>query len=820
MSNPRRNSYPGTCARCHTAVEPQQGFIQKENGKWTTYCNSTACLPSSIRNAVSAVNARPHHTITNDGKIYTPYNPDTLPLLRSIPGARWSKEDGCWTFSLEVKDRRRVLEIAAKLNLTVAPGLEDFSYGAEVDALLNRARAKGAYHFQLDGVAHLASRKRSLLGDDMGTGKTVQTLLALPDNAAVICVVPACVKYNWQNECNRWRPDITPIITPIICDGKTFRAPQPGEMVIINPEGLPAWLGDVADAEINITVKGETKTVYYPHKSLDNYREQATKHGVKINSVKKIKYGKPYASPNNVKALERCILVADEAHMYKNVKAMRTKKLTCLATFCAQTVTLTGTPLLTRPLDLWGVLSAFGMAWEVFGSWQTFLRLFEGTKSHWGGYTFGDPSPEVAERLRRVMLRRTKAEVWTDMPQKVYQRVEVNGIKTNLAKALDAVYAEWSTNTVLTKLREKCHDAISADDWYICLALAGDHEIAADYVRQHGCPYTSKAEAEQHIHTSSTVLDANVPLLLPDFSRFSAIRAELAEARIPAMLEMVEAYEDAGNPLIVASAHKAPIHALQAREGWAIITGDTSPQERAQIVERFQAGALKGIGCTIQAAGVGLTLTRSSNMLFVDYDWTPALNIQMEDRIHRFGQAESCNYTIMHSSHVLDRHITRLIAKKMDMMRVAVDGQLDAVEAPVEAPAIVLDEETDVEQSNRVLRFQNAREAQRQQQRNRDSRNHLAEWVDRYGSQDLDVTPAVDQAVTAAMGHMLSVCDGAVAKDYQGFNAPDAARARRLEALMNAADHTDAERVQIIRLVHGMLRKYRNTQLDSFGLTF
>ncbi len=124
---------------------------------------------------------------------------------------------------------------------------------------------------------------------------------------------------------------------------------------------------------------------------------------------------------------------------------------------------------------------------------------------------------------------------------------------------------------------------------------------------------------------------------LPGFESFSRIRALLAQSRIPAMLEMVEEYEEAETPLLVFSAHKAPIKALENRSGWAIITGETSAEDRFDIVKRFQEGKLNGVGLTIGAGGVGLTLTRASNILFVDLDWKPSMNIQAEDRAHRIG---------------------------------------------------------------------------------------------------------------------------------------------------------------------------------------
>src|SRR5262245_21495662 len=117
---------------------------------------------------------------------------------------------------------------------------------------------------------------------------------------------------------------------------------------------------------------------------------------------------------------------------------------------------------------------------------------------------------------------------------------------------------------------------------------------------------------------------------LPPFEHFSEVRERLARSRIPAMLELVQEYEEQDVPLVVFSAHRAPVEALRGREGWAVITGETPPAERQAAVEAFQAGRLKGMGLTIQAGGTGLTLTHAWAALLVDLDWAPANNAQAE----------------------------------------------------------------------------------------------------------------------------------------------------------------------------------------------
>jgi intein/homing endonuclease len=392
------------------------------------------------------------------------------------------------------------------------------------------------------------------------THNTVQSLVALPEGERVIVISPAAVKYNWADEIKMWRPDYK----SYICSGKdSFKLPEIGEIVIINYDILPKWLAPTKDSGKR-TQKGDV---------------------IKVADL----------SDEQKKSLSETTVIADECHLVKNYRASRSQKVTQLARACKRVWFMTGTPLMNRPQDLFGVLQSGDM--HPLGNWYNFVRLFNGYKNQWGGYDFGMPGPEVPERMKRVMLRRLKTEVLKDLPPKTYQKIEVNDLGSALLQRLNDFIVATAVHEGL----------ISADD--VTSKLLKDTEKVR--------ALSSKLEMTS----------------LPSFEQFSEIRALLAEARIPAMLEEVESYEESDTPLIVFSAHKAPINELAKRDGWEIITGDTDPEVRRNIVHAFQNGKLKGVGLTIKAGGVGLTLTRASHALFVDLDWTPALNIQAEDRM-------------------------------------------------------------------------------------------------------------------------------------------------------------------------------------------
>ena len=280
---------------------------------------------------------------------------------------------------------------------------------------------------------------------------------------------------------------------------------------------------------------------------------------------------------------------------------------------------LTGTPLMNRPQELWNILMAFGLAEEAFGSWKQFVDTFNGTPGEWGGFEWGVPRKDAGEKIGRVSLRRVRKEVLPDLPTKVYQQIPVE-LDPKTKRSIDKA------------LRDA---GIDVDKIIAILSASGE---------------------------------------VPPFTELSAAREILAEAKIPALLDMVEGYEEAEEPIVVFSAHRSPIDMLGTRPGWATITGDVKPEERTEIVADFQAGKLKGVAITIKAGGTGLTLTRASTSIFVDKMWTPGENEQAEDRICRIGQTRGCNIKEMVADHAIDERVYELLAKK----RVIIDNSIDA----------------------------------------------------------------------------------------------------------------------------------------------
>jgi len=488
-----------------------------------------------------------------------------------------------------------------------------------------RCTLSSLYPFQRTGAEFLRSRRRAILADQMGLGKTSQALAAIDARKPAVVVAPPVVLGSWFDECRRWRPDLQ----VSIWRRPYYVVPDPGELRIISYSMLPTELIEertrcpfcgalTVMKAVTRLVEDEAKE--WSHKCvresggcgrLFDQREDAFVEHV-------------WCGPRPKNPVQ---LVVDEAHYCKSRKAKRTLFVRALASQCQSTWLLTGTPLLNTPEELWSLCQIFpgpgpfaNGAYDAFDSWKNFVDLFHGTKKKYGGYEWsvaGDVAAEAVPRLGTLMLRRMRDEVLPELPKKTRRFLQVE------------------------------IDMKGLPVWNQKLESMNDEEVLA------ACA--------------------------PEGS-LSEVRRLLAERKISSLLQLVSDFEESSEPVIVFSYHRAPIEQLGSRPGWACITGGTPDGERATHVRAFQAGKLRGIAGTIGAMGVGVTLTRAANEIFLDRDFVPANNLQAEDRAARIGQERAVFVTILMTDHPVDLRVRDVLARKerlLESMQLG-DGEVAA----------------------------------------------------------------------------------------------------------------------------------------------
>jgi SNF2 family DNA or RNA helicase len=278
---------------------------------------------------------------------------------------------------------------------------------------------------------------------------------------------------------------------------------------------------------------------------------------------------------------------------------------------------LTGTPVLNHAEELISQLRVIGRL-EDFGSGARFAREFRAHMSeerlHW-------------HLRRRCFVRRLKADVLPQLPAK--RQVVVPVALTN-----EAEY-RLAERDVIEWLREQPLDLSELNA-----------RIAA----------TLRAER---------------------LAQLGTLQRLAARGKLAAALAWIEDFLASGEPLVVFARHIEVQHAVVARFPAALhLLGADSLVAREAAIAAFQdpQGPALIVAAT-RVAAQGITLTRASNVAFLELEWTPAMHDQAEDRCHRIGQRDAVTAWYLLAAETIDETMARLIQGKRRVVTAVTDGR-------------------------------------------------------------------------------------------------------------------------------------------------
>lgn len=312
------------------------------------------------------------------------------------------------------------------------------------------------------------------------------------------------------------------------------------------------------------------------------------------------------------------VVILDESTNIKNEKSQRTKAVVALSQTkrMKHIMALSGTPFLNRPIEMFTTLSL--IAHEEFGNYMDYAFKYCGAKNNGFGWNFKGASntEELAERLRStVMIRRLKRDVLSELPDK--QR-----------------------SALLQKVNLKSYKRVEAD-------------LVAYLMEEKG---VKKEKAEK-------------TAIVAQLAKIEYCKQEAVKAKIPLFVDWVHEFlEDSDEKLIIFIHHKETTKELKkALKSYKplTITGGDKTKDRNESVELFQNDdEHRIIICSIKAASMGLTLTRASNVAFLELGWTPGEHAQAEDRAHRIGQKQCVNAYYFLAKGTIDEIIYDLLEEK------------------------------------------------------------------------------------------------------------------------------------------------------------
>ena len=452
------------------------------------------------------------------------------------------------------------------------------------DKALTRLLKVKLYPYQAEGALFAARAGRCLIGDEMGLGKTIQAIAAAELFARhfgvrrVLVVCPTSLKHQWKNEFARFAEREVQVIHGL----RAQRQSQYREDVfckITNYETL------ARDAEL-----------------IDAWAPE--------------------------------LVIADEAQRIKNWNTIAARALKRIASPYA--VVLTGTPLENRLEELISIIQfvdqhRLGPTWRLLEEHQ--LRDEAGRVI---GYRALD---RISQTLVPVMLRRRKAEVLTQLPERVDNRIfvpltpEQRMHHDENGAVVTRIVSRWRKTGYLSDTDQRRLQCALQN-----MRMACNSTFLLDHETDHG----------HKVDELMTLLD------------------ELLEN--PAAKAVVFSQWLGTHELIVR-------RLAQRSWGHVLFSGSVPGDKRGALVERFHDDPDCRLFLSTDAGGVGLNLQHAAAVVVnMDMPWNPAVLEQRIGRVHRMGQSRGVQVVNFIGQGSIEEGMLSVLAFKKSLFAGVLDG--------------------------------------------------------------------------------------------------------------------------------------------------
>ncbi|KAI5088872.1 DNA annealing helicase and endonuclease ZRANB3 [Silurus meridionalis] len=425
----------------------------------------------------------------------------------------------------------------------------------------------------------------------MGLGKTVQAISVAylyRHEWPLLIVVPSSMKYPWIEELERWIPELLPDDINLV------------------------------ESKSDIMGISRSKVTVLGYGLLTNDAQSL------VDSLKKQRFG---------------VVIVDESHYMKSRNAARTKILVPLIQNTKRAILLTGTPALGRPEELFMQIDALYP--RRFGTWSEYAKKycnahyrFFGSRRQWDcrGASHLD---ELHQRLSEIMIRRLKAEVLTQLPAKIRQRIPFD-LPKEAAKEASSSLEKWES--------------------LMRSVVSGGSENEN--------PFTEVMGLITQMYKQTAIAKAGA---VKDYIKMMLETEQLKFLVFAHHLSMLQACTEA---------------AIEAKAAYIRIDGSVPSAERIQLVHRFQNDPETRVAIlSIQAAGQGLTLTAATHVVFAELYWNPGHVKQAEDRAHRIGQTSSVHIHYLIAKGTFDMVMWAMLNRKESVTGSTLNGRKEYLRA-------------------------------------------------------------------------------------------------------------------------------------------
>ena len=476
---------------------------------------------------------------------------------------------------------------------------------------------------QKEAVQFLISRKKCILADDMGTGKSTSlTVASIEGNFdAILIICPASLKSNWFNELTNYisEKDISII----------------GGVNEMKKNEIEKYLG-----------YGEGKS----GKNLNELKEEAKERGkwtdnryVIINfdilddvykvSRAKTKEGIEKAVENSpmLKFLlnKKSLIIIDEAHKLSNNTSDRYKIIKDLINKSnPHSIYLsTGTPITNDPANYFNLLSLLNDPLTIDREFY-YMRYCDAFKM-----PINEQQKQKKQQLTQEFLNSHNKNTWYDLT--VEEKKSLNDIinKRVIQKIIPKGgknLEELKMQTAHIYLRRTKDDIGDLPPKYIHERVFElNKEQMAEYKKLWDEYEAAKLEEDSSKELNKELIEGGL------------YRKYLSNQMVPNTIKLAEKCLARGEKIVIACCYDDELYTLRDyfKDKCVIYNGKMSLKEKDEAIKKFNSdpNVMIFIG-NIIAAGVGITLTSSRVVIFNNFSYVPGDNSQFQDRVHRIGQ--------------------------------------------------------------------------------------------------------------------------------------------------------------------------------------
>lgn len=565
---------------------------------------------------------------------------------------------------------------------------------AKSDSNFNKPDGLDYLPFQKAGIEFSLDKESVLIADEMGLGKTIQAIGVFNNSDAKTCLI-VCPAFLKRN----WENEFNKWCIKNVSIQRTEKTFPDAQVVIVNYDVMNKFHDEIRSRSWDLLILDE---VHYC-KNTKALRTKYTFGGkIKVNKTV-VRGGKEYKEPEEI--------------LISRIESKRR-------------IYLTGTPILNRPAELFPIINSLDPdSWRSKSGYEK--RYCKGHFDRWGYWdnTGAQHLDELQKKLRSsIMIRRLKKDVLLELPQKLRQVIEIGDPSSKIIQ---------EEKQIVEKNRK------NLEDLYTSLEESKISPNKEDYVN-----------AVKNLKKGYSAM----------FEDMAEIRKKIAISKIPFVVDHITEILESGNPVVCFTHHREVAESiyndLSKREfDGEYVHGGVSFEDRENKTKRFQEDqkCMFFIG-TMKSCGVGITLTKSSNVVFAEGDWTPANLSQAEDRCHRIGQTESIliQHIVLEGS--LDAYMSYMVIDKQNILDKMLDDHVsvdrDIVSIP--EPIFILNPSGDFKKT-------------------------FVDYGDMLKSEKIfEDNPEYISIVESALRIVGGNCDGAVYRDNVGFNKVDSKIGKKL----------------------------------------